>query len=250
MMSSLYDPDRRYRRRQLRALVRLLLWLVLIGGVAVLAYQIGREEASGRTDSVEAERDRLESALRSAESAQSDALAARDAAEAAAEEWQARYRTDVPTGVLNDLTRLADAALAAGAAPERLAFLIRNADEPVACEALASRRFILPTPLYRGPNTTVSFADGQVIVSGLGRNGVRENGDVETAFDPAQPVTIDFTTVNGLESAVDGLLPLVHSLRLGDEEYRFAIREDEPSFVSVAGERCPLPSPTAPAAGQ
>lgn len=250
MSSSLYDPDRRYRRRQLRALLRLLFWLAVLGGVAVLAYQIGQEEARGRTDRVAEERDSLRTALQAAERAATEAAAARETAQQAAGDWEARYQRDVPTGALSDLTALVDGALAAGASPDRLAFLIRHADEPIDCEALASRRFILPTPLYRGPNTTVSFADGQVIVTGLGQNGVRENGDVETAFDPAQPVTIDFTMVDGTADSVEGRLPLVHSVRLGGDEYRFAIREDNPSFVSVAGERCPLPDarPDGPAA--
>ncbi len=246
MPSSLYDPDRRYRRRQARALLRLLFWLAIIGGVAVLAHQIGREETRGQADRVHDEADALRADLRAAEEAAARAAAAQAEAEQIAADWQARYADEVPTGPLSDLAALAAAALDAGASPDRLAFLIRNAAEPVDCQPLASRRFILPTPLYRGPNTTVAFVDGQVIVTGLGRNGVRDNGDIETAFDPAEPITIDFTLVDGRETSVEGRLPLTHSLRLGNDEYRFAIREDEPSFVSVAGERCPLPGTARP----
>ncbi|MBO6785043.1 MAG: hypothetical protein JJ899_17480, partial [Alphaproteobacteria bacterium] len=66
------------------------------------------------------------------------------------------------------------------------------------------------------------------------------NNQPEAWFDPAAPLRLDFAHPGGETSRAEGVLPVHHSVAVGNEEYRFSVVAGPRAFVLVSGERCPL----------
>lgn len=241
MTIGLYDPERRYRRRLWAGIVRVGFYIATLILVGLFAYQIGVERVEVREDRVQDRIALLEAANSRLEQEGIRLQAQARAAQIQYNELFQRFEREVPLGIKRELAELVTSLLDQGVAPERLAFVIGNAAQPRNCVEPETKRFIMPTPAYRGANTSVGFADNRITVTGTGANAVAENGGVQGWFDPAQTVTLTFSVIGGNSSAVSGLLPLHHSLVLGDREYRFSVVEGERSFVNVTADNCEFP---------
>ena len=152
-----------------------------------------------------------------------------------------RFNREVPTGILRQLTDIVAQELDDGVHPDRLEMMIAAAAQPTECRDGETKRFIVATPIYRGSNTSVGFADGRITVTAEGQNVQTPGGTIQGWFDPTQPVSVTFTIVGGEFSEVSGTVPLHHSMLLGDEEYRFTVAEGERSFVNVTADTCQVP---------
>lgn len=241
MSLGLYDYERRHRRRVWGRLFRFGFYLAFILGLALFAYQTGIEQHRAKEEEL---RSRIED-LR-ADAADWEAYADRkeDELEAAIrqlEQLSAQYRREVPTGELRRLTDLVAARLQEGIDPQRLAFFIEAAGPPQDCSQPQTRSFFMATPLWDGPNTSTAFAEGRIIVSGLGENARDGQGQVLPQFDPTEEVTLTFATIDGAETSVTGTLPLQHSIVVGNDEFRFSVTEGRTSMVDVTADRCPFP---------
>ncbi len=157
------------------------------------------------------------------------------------EELQRRFETEMPTGPLRELTELAAARLAEGLDPERLAFYIREANDPRDCTPMDSKRFVMPTPASQGAEGIVSFNNGRISVTGLGENAIAANGGIQGWFEPSREVAITLTVIDGETSTISGVLPLYESIILEDKEFRFAFQQSRRSFVQVTADRCSFP---------
>lgn len=237
-MTLLYDPEKRYRRRRARALLRNLFLLAVLAVAVIFAYQAGVEETKGREERLRAEIGALEAENADLQRDVARADSARETAEQSLEDLRQR----VPSDELLRLSALIAAKLDEGVALERIEFLIATASQPLDCSGTETKRFILATPAYSGPNTSVGFADGRINVSGIGENARSLNGGILGWFDPEKPVTITFTVIDGDQTQVSGDLPLRHSVLLGGEEYRFMVSAAEQSVVNVTSDRCALPT--------
>ena len=61
-------------------------------------------------------------------------------------------------------------------------------------------------------------------------------------FDPAKPLTVNFTRIGGESSAATGVLPLQHSVVLGDTEHRFVVTPAEArGFLLITSDSCKYP---------
>lgn len=240
MSLGLYDPDRRYRRRIWARIARTGLFLATIGATSALAYQIGVEQMRGRHQSLEQEVETLRAETVDLQQTAIRLEAATRTAEVQYQELLARFEREVPSGAVRELAQLVAQQLEKGVEADRLAFFINAADQVRDCGAPETKRFIVPTPIYQGANTSVGFADGRITVTGMGANARDEAGKLQGWYDPAQPVKITFTTIGGEQSETTGQLPLHHSVVLGEYEYRFTIVEGERSFVVVTADRCAL----------
>ena len=127
-----------------------------------------------------------------------------------------------------------------GMAPERLFFVIKSARPPTDCTEPETKRFIVSTPSYAAPDSTVSVADGAVIISGKGTSAMTKDGRAEAWFDPAKDITINFSA-NGSVETKSGALPLRHSIVVGGREYRFTIDQGAKSFAKVVYDSCAYP---------
>ncbi len=241
MSLGLYDHERRYRRRMWRRVLRAVITVAVIVGLGAFAYQTGIEQMEDRVAELEGTIAELRSTI---EGLQHDRVRLAAAARAVQEENRTlteRYEQDVPTGMHRDLAELVGRRLSEGIDPERLAFFISAAGPPENCSEPVNRAFFMPTPVWNGANTSAQFADGRIVVTGLGENSRGPDGQILAPFDPQEEVTITFTMIGGEEERISGRLPLHHSIVLDGEEYRFAITEGQPSMVSVTADRCPFP---------
>jgi hypothetical protein len=154
---------------------------------------------------------------------------------------EARYMTEVPQGEFRKLTEIVKKQLDGGIKAERLAFVIDAARPPRNCSEPAAKRFVVKTPVYSGPHGAVAFANGAITISGEGESAINAGGNKEAWYDPGKPVKVIFTEIGGKAIVKEGLLPIQHSMVLGNKEYRFTVAAGERSFISVASDSCDYP---------
>ncbi|WP_029008058.1 hypothetical protein [Azospirillum halopraeferens] len=236
-----YDYDRRYRRRFWSGFGKLAFFAVILLGTGLFAYQMGIEQLKGRDVAL-----REEVASLSRQKAELELLAgqmqhAARAAEGRVHDLEARLAREVPTGDLAALAGLVRKRLSDGLAPQRLAFVIENAQNPRNCQAAETKRFVITTPLVKTGNRSASFAGGAVTVTGEGESARNAQGAPEAWFDPNEPVTLRITAHGGVEEVTTGRLPLHHAVVIDQTEHRFTIAAGPRSFVEVTADRCPFP---------
>jgi hypothetical protein len=241
MTLGLYDYERRRRRRFWISTVKAMFFLALMVGIGLFAYQVGVEQVKGRESSLREENSRLRARVQELDHRVATLQAAAHSATVRATELETRLQRELPQGELAELTKLVAERLVSGVDPHRLAFVISETRMPRDCDNPETKRFILPTPLYRGSNTAVGFADGTITISGEGVPARDAEGRSESWFDPQQPVSIRFTEIDGRQTEAVGMLPLQHSVVIGSIEHRFMVTAGARSFVEVTTERCPFP---------
>jgi hypothetical protein len=158
-----------------------------------------------------------------------------------ADQIKSRYDRDVPTGPLKDLADRIEVRLEGGLDPDRLGFVISQVRSERTCGEISTKRFLIQTPLYQGANTSVTFADRTITVTGQGQSASDSQGRPEAWYDPAQPITLRFTVIGGDQTATEGLLPLHHSVVIGSTEHRFTMRASDQGFITVVQEPCSFP---------
>ena len=238
---SLYDSDRRYRRRFWGGMLRLVLFVALIGATAIVSYQFGIEDLESQVRGYQQEIFELENRQSQLEQETANLRVAAARAKLTVEEWERRYAADVPGGERRRMLELATERLQAGVSPDRLAFLIKSADDPRDCEPVESKRFLVRTPLYDGKNTVVSFADDAIVVSGSGESAKTADGLPQAWFDPQLPVSVEIKRIDGEVRQVAGVLPLNGSIVQGGTEHRFQMRAGATGFIQIAAEKCAYP---------
>ena len=241
MTLGLHDYERRRRRRFWVRTVKFLAFVGVLLGVGLFAYQMGVEQVKAREAGLRAENAQLSQANADLTRSVASLRMAAQTAETRAAELEARLTRELPTGDLARLTELARERLAAGVDPRRLVFVLNQIRTPRQCEKPENKRFILPTPIYKGPNSAVGFANGAVTVSGEGTPARSSAGNAEGWFDPAAPVTIRFTEAGGRQTEAAGILPLHHVVVAAGIEHQFKVVAGARSFVEVTSERCPFP---------
>jgi cell division protein FtsB len=232
------DSGGRYRRRTAEARRRFIMLLLITGIISGVSYWWGAEnvrssEAAYKQQAMKLQRERegLEQTITALRSeVQSSQIRF--------QQMEARYAEDVPSGELAQLTDLLRKQLKAGIKPQRLAFVVESARPPKNCSEPVTKRFVMQTPVYSGPHGSVSFGNGVVTVTGQGEPAVSAAGSAEAWYDPGKPVTIKFTQIGGKETVKTGLLPLQHSMAVGNKEYRFTIAAGERSFIKVTSDSC------------
>lgn len=238
---SLYDNERRYRRRFWGGVVRFVITIGVIAASAVAAYQLGIEDLESRVRGYQQEISDLEARQDRLEQENADLRVVAEKAKLTVGEWERRYRADVPDGVRKELLDLVTRRLEDGVSGQRLAFLIEAAAEPRDCAPVESKRFLVRTPLYNGPNTVVSFANDAVVVTGEGESETTADGLPQAWYDPLKPVTLKITRIDGEVREVTGNLPLQESVIHAGAEFRFQVKAGARGFAQVAAEQCAYP---------
>ena len=132
--------------------------------------------------------------------------------------------------------------IASGISIERLASVVGLARDDIACEPLGNtKRFIVNNEIQSGANGSVSFANGAVTITASGEAARNAGGQPVGWFDPGKPVTATFSHLGGETFRAEGLLPLHHSVAVGDREFRFSLVAGARAFIQVTGEVCPYP---------
>ena len=248
-MLGLGESRRLARRRRRTTVARWIGALVVLAGLATLAYMTGSTVSEHRVGRLETRIAQLRAeaeALRRADAAREpqrlSLVAARDEAVRRLHTLQERYDRDAPQGELRELHRRMAGLIGAGVPHERIALLLSHAEARPQCpDGPVTRRFILPVSPTRGVNNAVGFAERTITVTGQGAPARSEDGRPQNWFDPAEPVTLHFTLVGGRQREVSGRLPLHHSLVSEGREHRFTARPGQRSFVLVTWVGCELP---------
>lgn len=236
-----YDYERRYRRRVWAGVGKFGLLAVVLLGVGLFSYQMGIEQIKGRDTTLREENATLSRQKVELELLASQMQHAARTAEARTADLEARLQREVPTGELAKLAGLVADRLKGGMDPNRLAFVIAQAQPARNCQQVETKRFTLTTPLLKSGTRSAGFGNGTVTVSGAGQSARNAQGAQESWFDPAQPVTIKVAAIGGKETEVSGVLPLHHSMIVDSNEYRFTFAAGSRSFVEVTADRCPFP---------
>lgn len=233
----------RQKRRRGAAVLKWSAGLIVIAAAGSYAYRTGSDLARQEVIALEADMKELSETNAALTEQDAKLRAANSELQLRQVELERRYGREVPTGTRKRLLELIDERLRAGVTAERLASLVAAAEDRRTCEGdPITKRFLVRTPLYQGPNDSVSFADNAITVTAEGRSAINPNGNPEAWFDPAKPVTIRFVRLGGSRREASGLLPLHGSVAIDETEYRFTVIAGErPGFVKVAGQGCRYP---------
>ena len=242
MTLGLHESRRSGKRQRRSRILRGLLVTVVLIALGIVAYLVGSDLAQKDVAQLrEVNRDLTERlAVQSQRGNRLQALL--DAAQSSERTWRERYTRDVPTGGTQTLVSQIQAHLTAGADPDRIKMFVDAASRPPRCDnAPATKRFFVRTPLYRGANDSVSFANNALTVTGAGRAATDAASNPEEWFDPAFDITVEITSIGGEVSEKSGPLPLHQAIVWGGAEYRFSVVKGETrGFVSVTVDRCAL----------
>ena len=233
------ETRRRQRRQAWWSVIRFMSAVVAVFAVGMYAYQVGVSANQAHTAQLEADLVRFQQAnldLR-------DRIAAASKLSADAEAALESMRQQIPSGEAAELLAQLRAQLAAGVAPERLAVLIEAAGHGDACRSEpVTKRFMPRTPISTEPPSWVRFHD-RIIVTGQGESARNEAGLAEAWYDPAKPVRLEFRTLDGGITSIEGIVPFTHRMVVDGKEYRFSAMSGERRFLEMTAQACPLPQP-------
>lgn len=236
-----YDMGRRYRKRSSEKRRRFVLVLLFLSALSGISYWWGGENVRSsevaykqQALKLQEERGMLEQTITSL---RSDV----QSTQVRYQQLETKYQLEVPQGDFKKLADIVKKQLDSGIKPERLAFVIDAARPPKNCTEPAVKRFVVKTPVYSGPHGTVSFGNGVITVTGEGQSAINAAGHQEAWYDPGKPVKIVFIEIGGHQKVKEGLLPIQHSIVVGNKEYRFTIAAGERSFIAVTGDSCDYP---------
>ncbi|WP_143596174.1 hypothetical protein [Tistlia consotensis] len=232
------------RRRQRRwAVIRFLLIVGALGGSLALAYEFGKQIASGEMEALRTKLEKSQQEQEAFESQRSQLQAEVARAQQAETRWHERYQADVPQGAVADILNLVRQRLADGVPAERVQFVVEAVKKQRTCaNKPETKRFIVRTPIYSGGADSVGFADSTITVTATGDSAVDEQGRPNAWFDPAKPLHFSVTPLGGKPKLVEGELPLQFSLVRRDTEYLFsAVVSDRRGFVEVTADSCNYP---------
>lgn len=236
-----YNPNDRYRRRSALRAVRFFTSAFLIAVIGGGGFWIGRLQAEQRIHVLEAEKAALQQKDVAVQEEMTALRAEAQTANIRLEQLKAGYEEVLPEGPMQDLTVLLKKQLDEGIDAKRLEHVIRSARPPKNCSEPESRRFVVLTPAYQGPESKLAIASGIVEISGNGESARSDKGKSEAWFDPAKPVALRFVAKDGTVEKKEGVLPLYHSIVLEGREYRFTIAQGAQSFAKVTYDSCDYP---------
>lgn len=237
-LQQLNSFQRKNRQKARNRMIANVLILSSLSGVFYFAYQFGERQMAARVnqrmDEVEhltQERDALHQQV-------VDLQAAALVDQQKIKQLEARYREQIPNDTVEGMIRTIQEKLAKGVSVERLQTILQSAANPRNCRGRDVKRFILSTSLHQGTDSTVTFNNGAVTVTGEGATFTNSEGRPEAWYDPTKKVSMKFRLIGGKVSVAEGVLPLQHSIIDDAVEYRFSIEGGPRGFVTVTGDQC------------
>lgn len=240
MQVNTYNPSARYKHKAMQRMTSMISMVLVIGLSACVGFWMGKQFGAESVISLKNQVKQLTGERLALQKSVTELRAEAQTANTRYEQIKAEYNAVMPEGPMQDLTRLVRQQIDQGMAPERLSFVIKSARPPTDCTEPETKRFIVSTPAYSGPASTVSVADGAVIINGKGSSAFTKQGNAEAWYDPAQTVSISFAA-NGQSETKKGNFPMRHSVVVGAREYRFTVEEGAKSFAKVIFDSCAYP---------
>jgi hypothetical protein len=194
-----FETRERYRRREMRSYISLLLRVLVVGGVLWLGWLWGHAETGSLR--AEAERTLYENNQQITElSTELQRL------ELALAEARAKNKVD-ELAEDNDaeLKALITKKIARGVAPAQIIHAIQNLGRPSNCRQLDTRNIAVATPLYGGPESKATLFDGGLNLHVEGEADRKSSREVPS-FDRRMPLTVRMAFLNG-QKVTKGTLP-------------------------------------------
>lgn len=236
-----YNLHDRYRRRSHERMMAFFMMLVIISFSFGLGFWVGgqvrdqqNKSLSSQVETLRAEKDRLQATATELRAEAQTALTRY-------EQLQSTYEEVLPEGPMRELALLLKQQLDEGRDPSRLAFLIRSARPPRNCTEPETKRFVVSTPAYQGPDSEITIADGALVIKGMGESAVNASGAPEAWYDPSKKIRIEFIGRDGGREKKEGIMPINHSIVVGNREYRLSVSEGARSFAKVSFDSCDYP---------
>ncbi len=195
-----FETQERYRRREMRGWLLLLLRTSIVAGVLWLGWLWGHAEQT----SLQAEADLViyENNLRiTALSAEVQTLE-RLLAEAEAH----RKTVELTQGSEAELQRIVTTQIARGVKPEQILQSVQRLGKPTNCREVDSQNIAVATPLYASPESKLSLFEGGLNLYIEGENGKKAARE-SSWFDPSMPIKVRQVFLNGQKIST-GVLPL------------------------------------------
>jgi hypothetical protein len=228
----------RYRQRNRESLIRTTVTLCLVGTALTCGYLFGQQRAVVANDQMKSMVNDMQKRAQHSESAMINLRSQNETLSIELNQLKGQYNTQVPTGDMQALVQLIKEQLDKGMSVSRLSQIIKAARPPQNCSAAQSKRFILSTAAYEGPESKITFAEGMIAISGYGEATINARGEKEAWFDAGKKVKVTFTQPGGVQEIKEGILPLQHTIIRNDKEYRFSISQGPRSFVVVTSDNC------------
>lgn len=225
--------QREQSRKFWMGLIKFGLFMGVVGATAYYAYEAGTQLSAQEITDLKAEITRLSQTEAAQQQRIGELEAGLTAAEQLAADYRTRYETVAPEQVRGVLEQVQQ-KMQAGLSPERLAFVVSQAQPPRNCTDAENRRFLAKTENYDGANTWVRFNDLITVTA----SGSAANDGREQWYDPAKPVTVTFSPLGNREEQISGPLPLEHSMIFKGKEYRFTAAPGARGFIEVTADWC------------
>ncbi len=238
MHFSSYNPNDRYRQRAAKRMTRAITLMFFFALVFGAGFWLG--DLKSKQDMyilqeeyylIGEERDKM----------QAEAIKIRAEAQTATvrlEQLKANYDELFGDGPMKNLVELLRQQIDQGVDDKRLESVILSARPPQNCSPPKSKRFIVSTPVYNGPSSKAILPKGIIVISGKGQSTKNSKGQKEAWFDTRKPIELIFKIKGGRIETKKGILPLYHSVVVGDKEYRFTIKAVDKSFVKITYDYC------------
>ncbi len=241
MSLSSYNPHERYRQRATQRMMSALLALFFMFCSGVFGVWLGRMNASQEMAALQSAQEESVLQRNDLQEAVTRLRAEVQTAHTRFERLQDSYEETIPEGPMRDLVMLIKEQLDEGMDPVRLELAVRSARPPDNCTDPETRRFVVSTPAYQGPESMISLAEGALSISAAGSSARNDKGQSEAWYDPSRMIDLVFTSADGEQEKKKGTLPLHHSVIVGEREYRFTISEGARSFAKVTFDSCDYP---------
>lgn len=199
-MMDFFETQERYRKREMRGWLLLLLRFSVVAGVLWVGWLWGHAEQS----SLQAEADlvihenNMKISLLSGE--------VQDLTQALAEARAHQKTMTLTEGNKAELQRLVTRQIARGVEPEQILQTVQGLGKPANCREVANQNVAVATPLYAGPESKLALFEGGLnlhIEGETGKKAARES----PWFDPLLPIKVRQVFLNG-EKTSNGILPL------------------------------------------
>ena len=194
-----FETRERYRRREMRSYVSILVRVAVVGSVLWLGWVWGHAE----TASLKAEAER---ALYENNQQISELSTEVQSLELKLAEAKAKNKVnDLVTDSDADLKALVTKKIARGVAPAQIMQAIQDLGAPKNCRELGIHQIAVATPVYGGPESKLTLFDGGLNLFVEGEPDTKSAREIPW-FDPKLPISVRMAFLNG-QKVASGILP-------------------------------------------
>ena len=194
-----FETRERYRRREMKSYISLMLRVCVVGGVLWLGWLWGHAETGSLR--AEAERALYENNQQISELSTDVQRLKMELAEARAK----NKVNDLAQGNDAELKALVTKKIARGVTPAQIMQSIQKLGRPTNCRELENRNIAVATPLYGGPESKATLFDGGLNLHVEGEADKKSAREIPT-FDKKLPVTVRMAFLDG-QKVESGTLP-------------------------------------------